>query len=203
MKLKRSLYTDLLLGYAFVTPELRIVDLLPDTTNVYDRPQRGLTAKLLALRKFEHLRPPCLRSLDLENLSAAAGGMQDRTERFGHFVQLVHKTLSSGRLASMTRTTTLAITEGNVSVESGDVIWILFGCTAPMVFRHTASGFRVILPAFISDIMDGEVMDEVVTPNDMCGGWARTPREGFLHPSPALPYISGKRQRWVQVIRLR
>jgi hypothetical protein len=37
------LYTGILLGYSFVTPGLRIVNLLPYTTNVYNQSQRELT----------------------------------------------------------------------------------------------------------------------------------------------------------------
>lgn len=129
---------------------------------------------------------------------------QDQTERFAHFVQLVHKTLSSGRLASLSPTTTLAVTEGKASVQSGDEIWILFGCAAPVVLRHAVSHFLVVSPAYIGDVMNGEVVHGVHAPDDdETGGWSRVLREGCLEPAPVVPYVSGRRNWLVQVIRLR
>ena len=197
------LYTGILLCYSFVTPGLRIVDLLPYTTNVYDRSQRELTVALRALRKFHDLRPSCLRWLDLEKISAAGQEKQDQTDRFGHFVQLVHKTLSSGRLVSISPTTTLAITEGKALVKSGDEIWILFGCATPMVLRRTVSYFLVVSPAYICDIMNGEAMDRVATPDDRFGGWSRILKEGYLSHAPVFSYVSGRSKWLVEVIRLR
>lgn len=146
------LYTGILLSYAFVTPGLRIVDLLPYTTNVYDRSQRELTAALQALRKFRGLRPSCLRWLDLEKLSAAVQDIHDQTE------------------------------------------------------RCTASYFLVVSPAYVFDIMNGEAMDGVTSPDeldDKTGGWSRVLREGCFSPAPAFPYVSGKSNCLVEVIRLR
>lgn len=202
-KYEAVLYTGILLGYSFITPGLRIVDLLPYITNVYDRSQRELTIALRALRKFRDLRPSCLRWLDLERVSAAIKEKQDQTERFGHFVQLVYKTLSSGCLVSISPTTTLAITEGKASVKSGDEIWILFGCPTPMVLRRTFSNFLVVSPAYIFDIMNGEVMDRVVTPDDRSGGWPRILKQRYFSPAPVFPYVSGRREWLVEVIRLR
>jgi hypothetical protein len=82
-------------------------------------------------------------------------------------------------------------------VNSGDEIWILFGCPIPMVLRRTGSYFLVASPAYIPDIMNGEAMEEVDTPDDKFGGW------GILGLSPAEPYVSGKNQWEVNVIRLR
>jgi hypothetical protein len=197
------LYTGILLCYSFVTPGIRIVDLLPYTTNVYDRSQRELTVALRALREFYDLRPSCLRWLDLEGFSAAVQEKQDQTERFGHFVQLVHKTLSSGCLVSISPPTTLAITEGKAFVKSGDEIWILFGCATPMVLRRTVSYFLVVSPAYISDIMNGEAMDRVTTPDDKIGGWSMMPKKGCLSPAPVSSYLSGRSNWLVEVIRLR
>ncbi|KAH7074527.1 heterokaryon incompatibility protein-domain-containing protein, partial [Paraphoma chrysanthemicola] len=116
------LYTGILLDYSFVTPGLRIVDLLPYTTNLYDKSRRTLTAALQSLRPLHHHRPSCLRGLDLEKISAAIHSTCDQTTRFGHFVRLVHKTLSSGCLGSISSAPTLAITEGTADVRSGDEI---------------------------------------------------------------------------------
>jgi hypothetical protein len=197
------LYTGILLDYSFVTPGLRIVDLLPYTKNTYDQSQRELTAALQTLRKFHSLRPPCLRWLDLEKVSAASQNIQHQTERFGHFVQLVHKTLSAGCLASISPTTTLAITERTASVKSGDEIWILFGCATPMVLRRIVSYFLVVSPAYICDIMNGEAMHGVTTPDEKDGGWASTLKKGYLSYAPRFSYVSGRSDCLVEVIRLR
>ena len=197
-EIEAVLYTGILLGCSFVTPGLRIVDLLPYTTSVYDHSQRDLTVVLRALRKFHNLR-----WLDLERLFAAVQDIQDQTERFGHFVQLVHKTLSSGCLSSISCTSALAITEGKASVKSGDEVWILFGCATPMVLRRTVSHFLVVSPAYMSDIMHGEAMGGVVTPDEKDGGWSRALEKGSLSPTPVFFYISGRRDWLVEVIRLR
>lgn len=202
-KREALLYTGILLSYSFVTPGLRIVDMIPYSTNVYDRSQRELTVALRALRKFRDLRPSCLRWLDLERLSAAVQDTHDQTERFGHFVQLVHRTLSSGCLVSISPTTTLAITERKASAKSGDEIWILFGCPTPMVLRCTVAYFLVVSPAYIFDVMNGEAVDSVVTPDDKSGGWSRVLKEKCLGPAPDFSYVSGKSNWLVEVIRLR
>jgi hypothetical protein len=202
-KSEAVLYTSILLSYSFVTPGLRIVDLLPYADNVYNQSQRESTVALRALRKFRGLRPACLRWLDLEKLSAAIQKKDGQTERFGHFVQLVHKTLCAGRLVSTSSTATLAITEGNASVQSGDEIWILFGCPTPMVLRRTLSYFLVASPAYIFDIMNGEAMDEVTTPDDRFGGWSTMLKERSLRPGPVSSYSSGRCNWLVEVIPLR
>jgi len=197
------LYTGILLGYWFVTPGLRIIDLLPYAMDIYDQSQRDVKVALRALRKFRDLRPSCLRWLDLESLSAAVQETQNQTERFRHFVQLAHKTLSSGCLASTSSATTLAITEGKAVVETGDEMWILFGCPTPMVLRRTVSDFLVVSPAYICDIMNGEAMDGVTTPDDNYGSWPRILAERRLGTTPAFSYESGRSNRWVEVIRIR
>jgi hypothetical protein len=45
-------YTGILLSYAFVTPGLRIIDLLPYTTKIYDQSQKNLTVALRGLQEF-------------------------------------------------------------------------------------------------------------------------------------------------------
>jgi hypothetical protein len=218
-KKEMVLYTGILLGYSFVTPGLRIVDFLPYATNVYNQSQRDFTVAIRALQKFHDLLPLCLRWLDLGRVSAAIRGIHNQTERFGHFVQLVHKTLSCGRLVSISPTCTfsiterkasaksptnpLAIIEGRASAKSGDEIWILFGCATPMVLRRTVSYFLVVSPAYISGIMDGEAMGKVTTPDDRSGGWSEMLRRGNLSPAPVFQYISGEGRYLVEVIRLR
>ncbi|KAK3935043.1 heterokaryon incompatibility protein-domain-containing protein [Diplogelasinospora grovesii] len=197
------LYMGILLDYSFVTPGLRIVDLLPYTKNIYEQSQREFTVALRALRKFRHLRPSCLRGLDVERVSATIQETHDQSKRFGHFVQLVHKTLFSGCLASISSATTLAITDGKASVRSRDEIWILFGCPTPMVLRRTASYFLVVSPAYVFDIMNGEAVDRVFTPDDKIGGWSRILKSGCLSPAPLSSYISGRSNWLVEVIRLR
>ncbi|KAF7670641.1 hypothetical protein GT037_011220 [Alternaria burnsii] len=205
------LYTGVLLDYSFVTPGLRIVDLLPYATNLYEDPQRELRYALLALRKFRPLRPSCLHWLDLEKESAAVEKIVDQTEHFGHFIQLVHKTLSSGCLASLspiatpkiTPTITLAITEGKALVKPGDEIWILFGCPTPMVLRRAKPYFLVASPAYVFDIMNGETMDGVKTPDDKFGDWPMTRKAREMKPASRMPYVSGKYNWKVEVICLR
>jgi hypothetical protein len=217
-------YTGILLSYAFVTPGLRIVDLLPYTTKLYDESQKDLTVALQGLQGIQNLRPLCLRWLNLENASAAVPKSLDQTERFGYFVRLVHKTLSAGNLASLSRHSSLAITEGKALVQPDDEIWILFGCATPMVLRRTDSHFLVVSPAYIFDTMNGETMEGVTSPEDKIGGWSRILREGRLTPVPGssnasgrftwtvkgglspaskLSYVSGKWKWTVEVIRLR
>jgi hypothetical protein len=137
--------------------------------------------------------------------------MVDQTERFGHFIQLVHKTLFSGRLASISPivtpksapSITLAITEGKALVRPGDEIWILFGCPTPMVLRRATPYFLVASPTYIFDIMNGEAMDGVETPDDKSGGWLTLWKRGMMIPSPKTSYVSGKCKWNVEVIRLR
>jgi hypothetical protein len=106
-------------------------------------------------------------------------------------------------VASISPTTTLVITEGKASVKSGDEIWILFGCATPMVLRRTVSYFLVVSPAYIFDIMNGETMDRVATPDDKIGGWSKMLKGGCLSPAPVFSYVSGRSNWLVEVIRLR
>jgi hypothetical protein len=117
-KKEMVLYTGILLSYSFVTPGLCIVDFLPYATNIYNQSQRDFTVALRALQKFHDLLPLCLHWLDLERVSAAIRGIHNQTERFGHFVQLVHRTLSCRRLVSISPTYTLGITERKASAKS-------------------------------------------------------------------------------------
>lgn len=201
-KHEATLYTGILLAYSFVTPGLRIADLLPYTKDVYDKSQRDLTGSIRALQRFRHRFPTCLRWLDLEKVSAAVDEKYDQTERFGNFIQLVHKTLSTGCPSSISSTSTLAITEGKASFKSGDEIWILFGYATPMVLRRADSYYLVVSPAYIFGIMKGETMNQVTTPDDRMGGWPRILKDRVLGPSPQFSYVSGKNNWLVEAIRL-
>jgi hypothetical protein len=207
------LYTSILLTYSFVTPGLRISDLLPYATSLYNYSQRSVTVTIRALRTFRYLYPSRLRWLDLDMMSAAVPKEHDQAERFGQFVRLVNRTLSSGGLTSISRGCKLAIMEGKASVQSGDEIWILFGCPTPVVLRpiairqmdspRTASHFLVVSPAYIPGIMNGELMDAVTTPDKKDGGWSRVLKEGCLSSANASLYMSGRDKWLVEVIRLR
>lgn len=99
--------------------------------------------------------------------------------------------------------TSLAITERKAALRSLDEIWILFSCPTPMVLRNSGSHFLVVSPAYIADIMNGEAMDGVTTPNAKDGGWPRVLESGVLSAAPASTYESGKSRWVVEVIRLR
>ena len=206
------IYTAILLGYSIVNPYLRMVDLFPRAKKVFDNSEKKIRAALLALQKSLNLCCSCIRYLYLEGESNSVPEMRGKTERFGNFIQLVYKTLSAGCLASIISskitpttmpTTTFAITEGKALVKPGDEIWILFGCPTPMVLRRDMPYFNVASPIYVFDIMYGEAMDGVTTPDDNFGGWSIILETGILGPAPAEPYISGKSKWEVKVIRLR
>lgn len=197
------LYTSILLSYSFVTPGLRIIDLLPYTRKVYDQSQRSLKDALRALRPFRNARSSYIRWLDLDKFSAAVHKTHDQTARFGQFIELVHKTLSSGCPVSISPVYTLAIADGNASVKANDEVWILFGCPTPMILRHTVSCFLVVSPAYVSEFMNGEAMEGVVSPDDSSGGWPRILKRRSLSPAPVFSYPSGRRKWLVEVIRLK
>jgi hypothetical protein len=196
------LYMCILLDYASVTPGLRIGDLLPYATNIYGESREEFAKRFRSLRKFRHLRLSCLKWLDIEKLFAFVEDKYDQGKRFGHFVQAVHKTLSSGVLAS-TSSANLAVFEATSSVRSGDEIWILFGCPVPMILRRVATHFVVVSPAYLSDIMNGQAVAGVTSPDDKCGGWSRVLKTGRLGPPLAYSYVSGRSNWLVEVICLR
>jgi len=45
--------------------------------------------------------------------------------------------------------------------EIGDEIWILFGCSEPIVLRPVDNKYLVVGPAYVDSIMDGEAVEEV------------------------------------------
>jgi hypothetical protein len=197
------LYTGILLDYSFVTPGLRVDDLLSYTELVYEPWQRNPRVALEVLQKFRHLRPSCLRWLDLDAIYTAIKHKHNLTDNFGHFIRLVHQTFTIGFVTSTSPRIHLTVTERKASVQPLDEIWVLFGCPTPMVIRNNGPHFLVISPAYIADIMNGEAMKDVITPDVKDGGWHRVLQSGIVSPAPARPYVSGK-DRWVvEVIRLR
>lgn len=95
--------------------------------------------------------------------------------------------------------------EGNVAVESGDDIWIVFGCPTPMVLRRDGSHFRVVSPVLIHGIMEGEAVKGVTSPDldmDDPSGWARILKTGHLKPRSESPYKSGRKNWLIRLISL-
>lgn len=76
--------------------------------------------------------------------------------------------MSSGCLASMF-SDNLEITEGRAAVEPDDEVWILFGCPTPIVLRSNRPHFKIVSPAYVHDIMNGEAVEGVLTPDDPSG----------------------------------
>ena len=189
----------ILLNYAFITPGLRIADLENDATKPYIQSRGSWIESIRALRSFRNLLPLGLRTLRLDRLSTAVPNDLDPSTRFRHFIHLVNQTLSSGCLASSN--SNLAITEGKAAVKKGDEIWILFGCPVPIVLRRGGSSFAVVSPAYINDVMDGQAVDGVVTP-DKHNMWPSILKNRQIGPGPEYPYVSGKDERLVQIIRL-
>jgi hypothetical protein len=109
--------------------------------------------------------------------------------------------LSSGCLAS-TSSANLAVTEGRAAVKLGDEIWILFGCPTLMVLRRNGPYFIVVSPAYIADIVNGQVVEGVVSP---CSGntWDSMLKSKRFGPKPEDPYVSGKGKWLAKLISLR
>lgn len=194
-----TLYTGILLSYGFVTPGLRICDLTSRITESYTRFQ-SIRTTITTLRNFKECYPPILNGLDLERLPSTIARNVDKIQRFQHFIYLVNHTLSSGCLTSM-YSDNLAVVEGRADVEPDDEIWIIFGCPTPMILRHGSPHYTVISPAYIHDIMNGETVEGVVTPDDQ-SGWEKVLRTGRLGPEIEVPYTSGKGDWLVKVISL-
>jgi hypothetical protein len=153
-------------------------------------------------RKFHHLLPFEVDTLKLSSLSAAIVLEHPReSQRFGHFIQLVNQTLSSGCF-TLTSSADFAITEGRAAVNPGDEIWTLFGCPTPMVLRRAGSCFVVVSPTYIHNAMNGQTVNRVVSP-DQYNEWPSILRNRQFGPGPVFSYISGKGNWLVQIIRLR
>ena len=198
--MEATLYMGILLCYASITPGLRIRDLVPCNTESYNHSQTIVTT-IRTLQKFQNLYPSTLKTLDLDHLSSAISANVDQMQRFQHFIHLATQTLSSGCLAS-TSSGSLAITEGRAAVEPDDEIWILFGCPTPIVLRSNRPHFKVVSPAYIHDIMNGEAVEGVFTPDDPLVEWETVLRKGEMGPRAEPPYISGKGEWLVRIISL-
>lgn len=200
-KAEATLYMGILLCYACVTPGLRLRDLVPCDTKSYDQSQTSVTTQIKSLQKFNNLYPSMIKTLQLDHISSKIPGNIDQNQRFQHFIYLTTQTLSSGCLAS-TVAGNLGVTEGRAAVEPNDEIWILFGCPTPVVLRGIGPNFKVVSPAYIHEIMRGEAVEGVHTPDDPSGGWETFRRTGELGPRPEGPYISGKGKWIVKIISL-
>lgn len=196
------LYTCVLLPYASITPGLRIADLLSSTSDVYVQSLPAWTEPVRYLPESYNVSSSnSLRMINIDRFRAAVPRNLNQSQRFGHFIRLVNQTLSLGSLAS-TSLANLAITEGNAAVKSGDEIWILFGCPTPMVLRRDGSDLLVVSPAYIHEIMNGEAVEGVTTPDKHESGLEKL-KSGRLGPRPEYSYVSGKNKRVVEMIRLR
>ena len=83
-----------------------------------------------------------------------------------------------------------------------DEIWILVGCPTPMVLRRTTTYFKVVSPAYIHNIMNGEAVEGVCTP-DTQSGWKPIVKKGVIKgPSLEGPYTSGKGKWTVEIISM-
>jgi hypothetical protein len=200
--IEATLYMGILLCYAFITPGLRIRDLIPYANELYNQSQTTIITSIMTLQKFQTLYPSILNTLELDHLSSAIPTSVDQNQRSRHFIHLVNQTLSSGCLASISLGN-LAITEGRAAVEPGDEIWILFGCPIPMVLRRNRPHFLVVSPAYIYNIMNGEAVEGVGSPDDQLGEWEIIRRTGKIGPRPEGPYVSGKGKWLVRIISLR
>lgn len=201
-KAEATLYMGILLCFASVTPGLRIRDLIPCDTESYNQFQTSVTTPIRTLQKFKNRYPSILKTLQLDHLSSIIPANTDQNQRFQHFIYLATQTLSSGCLAS-TFSDNLAITEGRAAVEPNDEVWILFGCSTPIVLQGTRPHFRIVSPAYIHEIMNGEAVEGVLTPDDSSGGWETILRTGEIGPRPEGPYLSGKGKWMVRTISLR
>ncbi|GKT46151.1 heterokaryon incompatibility protein 6, OR allele [Colletotrichum spaethianum] len=65
----------------------------------------------------------------------------------------------AGNISSMFSTGGHYFGRCNHSVQPGDVVALLFGCTLPVILRKTQSGFKLIGAAYVSGLMHGELMD--------------------------------------------
>jgi hypothetical protein len=191
----------ILLCYASVTPGLRFRDLVPYDTKSYYQSQTSVTTQIRTLQNYKHRYPSILKTLRLDHLSSTIPANIDQNQRFQHFSYLATQTLSSGCLAS-TFSGNLAITEGRAAVEPVDEVWILFGCPTPIVLRSIGPHFKVVSPAYIHEIMNGEAVEGVLTPDDTSGGWGTILRTGEIGPRPEGPYVSGKGKWMVRIISL-
>ncbi|WYZ46682.1 hypothetical protein EsH8_IX_000907 [Colletotrichum jinshuiense] len=65
---------------------------------------------------------------------------------------------NAGKVSSMIATRQNYLGRCNNSVQPGDLIAVLFGCTLPVVLRKHQSGFKLIGGCYVSGLMHGELM---------------------------------------------
>ncbi|OHW99190.1 ankyrin and het domain-containing protein [Colletotrichum incanum] len=66
---------------------------------------------------------------------------------------------NAGKISSMFSTGGHYFGRCNHSVQPGDVVALLFGCTLPVILRKTQPGFKLVGAAYVSGLMYGELMD--------------------------------------------
>lgn len=201
-EVENKLYLAVLLHYAVVTPGLRIRDLLSCTNTVYPNASDQWMNHIKSLQKFRKIKQSGIGQLDLCQLSSRVNKGTDQGQRFGHFVSLSNQTLSSGCFGTSDSGGPV-IVEGNADVKPGDQIWIIFGCPTPMVLRPSGTSFVVVSPVHIHNMMQGEAVEGVTSPDKSeYGGWETVLKTGRIGPKAEFPYRSGKHKRLVRVIDL-
>ncbi|KAK2057321.1 hypothetical protein LY76DRAFT_617253 [Colletotrichum caudatum] len=68
---------------------------------------------------------------------------------------------NAGKVSSMFATGGQYFGRCNHSVQPGDVLVLLFGCTFPMILRRAQGGFRLVGAAYVSGLMHGELMNSL------------------------------------------
>ncbi|EXL67483.1 hypothetical protein FOPG_16411 [Fusarium oxysporum f. sp. conglutinans race 2 54008] len=200
---EKIFYLYVLHHYAFATPGLRIADILPYEANFSSQSREDWAGSINDLQSFHDLLPSDLRMLNLTKLSDVIPQSLDQYQRFGHFITLISQTLGSGCLMSST-SFHLGIIERKTAVEAGNEVWILFGCPIPMILRRDGSAYVVGCPTYVCNIMDGQAVEGIYSP-DQFNMWPKVLRTGyFAKPSTHKnSYISGDGKVYVKVIKLR
>ncbi|EXL63462.1 hypothetical protein FOCG_01796 [Fusarium oxysporum f. sp. radicis-lycopersici 26381] len=200
---EKIFYLYVLHHYAFTTPGLRIADILPYEANLSSQSREDWAGSIKDLQSFHDLLPSDLRMLDLTKLSDVIPHSLDQYQRFGHFITLISQTLGSGCLMSST-SFHLGIIERKAAVEARDEVWILFGCPIPMILRRDGSAYVVVCPTYVCNIMDGQAVEGIYSP-DQFNMWPKVLRTGyFAKPSTHKnSYVSGDGKVYVKVIKLR
>ena len=49
------------------------------------------------------------------------------------------------------------------NVQTGDIIGLISGVSMPIILRPKDEGYKVIIPAFLSGVMDGELWQDIDT----------------------------------------
>lgn len=201
---ENTLYMAVLLHYASITPGLRICDLLSRINTNYPNSDDQWIESMESLQRFRKVKRSPIGQLDLCRLLSVARKGIDQCQRFSHFIVLLHQTLSSGCFGTCD-SGGFVIVEGNANVIPGDEIWIVFGCPTPMVLRPSGTRYVVVSPAHMHNMMEGEAVEGVNTPDKShTGGWESLLKTGLIGPDAELevPYTSGKDKRQVRMLDL-